>query len=97
MQLVSEPAEGALALDGTCKSAAGRLVADPLGEVSHVLIPDVGRQRIDADQVEVVKVPGRFSVDSTVRRPDHDFAGLRVDQPSVLAVGLVGERGGDLL
>jgi hypothetical protein len=31
---------------------------DPLGEVGHVLVPDVGRERVEADQVQVVEING---------------------------------------
>jgi len=51
MQLVLEPAEGALALDSARQSPSDSLIADPLGEVGHVLVPDVGRQWLDEDQV----------------------------------------------
>ena len=35
--------------------------------------------------------------DPGVGCPEHDFSGLWVDQPSVLVVGLVRQRSGDLL
>jgi hypothetical protein len=97
VQFVLEATEGALARDGSCESAAGRLVADAFGEVGHVLVPDVGRQRMDRDQVQVVEINGRVTIDATVRRPQHDRTRLRVDQPTLLVVGLVRECGGDFL
>src|ERR1039457_4879707 len=41
VQFVFEPAEGALALDSPRQPPPGSLVADLLGEVGHVLVPDV--------------------------------------------------------
>ena len=58
LQLAFEPAEGALALDGARQSPPRSLVAELTGEVAQVLVPDVGRQRIDADQVQIVEVDG---------------------------------------
>lgn len=51
---------------------------------------------IEAELTAVIGRRGR-SPSSVVRRPDHDLASLRVEQPSVLVVGLVLERGGDPL
>jgi len=96
MQLDFEPAEGALAPDRPRQSPPGSLVADLIGEVGHVLVPDGGRQRINADQVELVEAGGGLAVDPGAGRPENDFSGLRVDQPPVLVVGLVRQRGGDL-
>src|SRR5271165_7108421 len=87
LQLGFEPAEGALALDSPRQSPPGPLVADLIGEVRHVLIPDVGRQRIDADQVQLVKVNGGLAIDSGAGCPEHHFPGRWVDQPPVLVVG----------
>src|SRR5947207_1822504 len=56
MEFALEPAEGALALDGPREPSSGALVADPLGEVGHVLVPDIGRQRIEIDQVHGLEV-----------------------------------------
>lgn len=42
-------------------------------------------------------VDGCLAVDPAVLRPEHDLAGLSVDQPSVLVPGLVSECVGDLL
>jgi hypothetical protein len=97
VQFGSEPAEGAFALDSTRQPPSGSLVADVSGELSHVLVRDGGRQRIDAEQVQLVEVHGRLAVDSGVGGPEHDFSGLGVDQPPVLVVGLVRQRGGDFL
>jgi hypothetical protein len=63
----------------------------------YVLVPDGGRQRVNADEVQVVGVDGRVTVDAAVRRPEHDLAGLRVDQPAVLVRLLVRQRGSDLV
>jgi hypothetical protein len=37
------------------------------------------------------------AVDATVRRPEHDLARPRIDQPAVLVIGLVRQRGSDFL
>jgi len=87
LQLGFEPAEGALALDSPRQSPPGSLVADLIGEVGHVLVADVGRHRIDADQIQLVKVNGGLAIDSGVGCPEHHFPGLWVDQPPVLVVG----------
>jgi hypothetical protein len=75
------------------------VIADLVGEVGHVLIPDVGGQRVDAEQVrvEVVQVGRVVAVDAGVGGPEHDLAGLLVDQPAMLATGLVGQGGSDLV
>lgn len=97
VQFGFEPAEGSTALDGPCQSPTGFLVGDLFCEVGHVLVPDVGRQRIDADQVQLVEVHRCLAIDAGVGRPEHDFTSLWVDQPPVLVVGLVRQCGGDLL
>jgi hypothetical protein len=97
LQLGFEPAEGTLALDGARQSPPGSLVAELISEVGHVLVPDVGRQRIDADQIRLVEVDGCLAADPGVGCPDRDFSSLRIDQPPVFVVGLVGQRVSDLL
>lgn len=59
------------------------------GEVGHVLVPDVRRERIDGEFVQLVEIDGCLAVDAGVGGPEQDFAGVRVDQPSVFVVGLV--------
>jgi hypothetical protein len=71
-----EPAEGALALASPRQSPPGSLVADLISDVGHVLVPDVGRQRIEADQVQLVQVYWCLAVDSGVGCPEDDFSGL---------------------
>ena len=97
VELVFEPAEGSLALDRPCQPAPGPFVGYPIGEVGHVLVPDPGRQRADDDQVQLVEVDRRLAVDAGVGRPERDLSGVRVDQPVVFVVGLVGQRARDLL
>jgi hypothetical protein len=75
----------------------GTFIGYPIGEVGHVLIPDPGRQRADDDQVQLVEVDRRLAVDAGVDCPECDLAGVRVDQPVVFVVGLVGQRVRDLL
>ena len=62
-----EPAEGALALDGPRQPPPGSLVADLIGEVGHILVPGIGRQRADADEIQIIEINGVLAVDSGVR------------------------------
>jgi hypothetical protein len=66
VELVPEAAKGAFALDGPCQPAPGAFIGDGFGEVGHVLIPDPGWQRIDADQVQLVEVDRCLAVDAGV-------------------------------
>jgi hypothetical protein len=77
--------------------APGAFIGSCLGEVGHVLVPDPGRQWIDADQVQLLEVDRRLAVDAGVGRPERDLSGLWVDQPPVFVAALVGQRVGDLL
>ena len=97
MELIFEPAEGPLALDSPRQPPPGSLICDSVGKVSHILIPDPGRQRIDDNQVQLIEVGRRLPVDAGTGRPEHDLSGARVDQPVVLIVGLVSQRVADLL
>src|SRR6266851_8507460 len=47
--------------------------------------------------VQVVEVDGGLTADAALGGPEHDLAGLRVDEPPVLVIGLVRQCGGDLL
>ena len=96
MEFVFEPAEGSLALDSPCQPAAGALIGDSVGEVGHVLVPDPGRQRLDDDQVQFIEVDWGLPVDTGVSGPERDLSRVRVDQPVVFVIGLVGQRVGDL-
>jgi hypothetical protein len=97
VEFVFEPAEGSLALDSPCQPAPGALIGDSAGEVDHVLVPDPGRQRLDDDQVQFIEVDGCLPVDASVSRPEHDLSRVRVDQPVVFVIGLVGQCASDLL
>jgi hypothetical protein len=92
VELVFEAAEGSLAPDRTCQPAPGTFIGYPVGEVGHVLVPDPGRQRVDDDQVQLVEVDRRLAVDAGVGRPERDLSRVRVDQPVMFVVGLVGQR-----
>jgi hypothetical protein len=72
VQLGFEPAEGAATFDGPRQPATGAVVADPLGELGHVLVPDVGRQWVDADPVQLVEIDRVLPVDAGLGRPDGD-------------------------
>jgi hypothetical protein len=96
-EFVLEPAEGSLALESPCQPAPGAFIGDPVGEVGHVLVPDPGRQRPDDDQVQFIEADRCLPVDAGVSRPEHDLAGVRVDQPVVFVIGLAGQGAGDLL
>ena len=56
MEFVLEPSEGATPPDRAGQSPARPVVTDPVCEVSHVLVPHIGRQRVDADQVDIVQI-----------------------------------------
>jgi hypothetical protein len=58
VQLVLEPVKGTLALDDSRQPSPSLFITDLFGEVDHVLVPDVGRQRIDADQIQLVEIDG---------------------------------------
>jgi len=53
---------------------------------------------VDTDQIRVqaIKIDRMLAVDTAVGRPEHNLAGLRVDQPTVLVVMLVFKRRSDL-
>jgi hypothetical protein len=71
VEFVPEPAENASPGDDSAESASGALVADPFDEIGHVLVPDVGRQGADPDQIQVVQIEiagSRLPVGSTVDR-----------------------------
>jgi hypothetical protein len=79
MQHVFEAAEGALALDGPQEPPTGAFIGNRFGEVGHVLVPDPGWQRVDAEQVQLVEVDRRLPVDAGVGAPERDLSGLRID------------------
>ena len=97
VELVLEPTERSPPLQRAGQPSAGRPVADAVGEVGHVLIPDVRRERVDGNEVQLVDLDGVLPIDAGVAGPERHLARSRVDQPSVLVVGLIRERGGDLL
>jgi hypothetical protein len=97
VQAIFEPAERTLALDGPDQAAPGSLVVDAVSKIGHVLVPHVRGQRLDRDQIQLVQVDRRATIDPAVLRPEHDLSGLRVDQPAVLEGDLVLQRGGDLV
>lgn len=97
IQLVPETSERSPSLQRPGQASASRTVADALGEVDHVLIPDVRRQRIDENQIQLLQVDWVLPVDAGVAGPERHFTRVRVEEPSVLVVGLICERGCDLL
>jgi len=52
---------------------------------------------MDADQIQIVEVNRCLAVDAGVGVPERNLSGLRVDQPPVFVVGLVGQYVADLL
>lgn len=69
----------------------------PLGVVDHVLIPRVQREGIDDDEVQLVDLDGILPVDARISGLEDDRTRSRIEHPSVVVVGLVRRRGGDLL
>jgi len=96
MELVPEASERSPSLQRVAQPPAGRAVADAFGEIGHVLVPDEGRERVDHDEVQLVDLDRVLAVDAGVAGPEQDFAGERIEQPSIV-VSLVPQRGGDLL
>jgi hypothetical protein len=86
-----------VALPRPGQAPAGRIVADALSEVSDVLLPDVRRDRVDGNEVQVLDLGGVRTVDACVAGPERHLARWRVEQSTVLVVGLTRERGCDLL
>ena len=56
-----------------------------------------GGARLDDNQVQFIEVNGCLPVDAGVSRPEHDLSRVRVDQPAVFVIGLVGQCASDLL
>lgn len=72
-------------------------VTDAFSEVGHVLKPHVRRDRIDDDEVQFVDLDGVLSIDAGVAGSERDLAGSGIDQPLMVEVVLISQRGGDLL
>src|SRR5215469_44149 len=66
VQLVLEPSEGAAAADRPTQPTPGAVIADPLDEVEHVSVPHRGGQRIDRNEVKVLKVYRVRPVDPSI-------------------------------
>ncbi len=97
IKLVLEPTEPSPPLKRPGQAPAGRIVADALSETGHVLIPDVRRDRIDGNEVQLVDLDGVLAVDACVAGPERHLSRSRVEQSTVLIVGLIRERSCDLL
>ena len=93
VELVLESTKCPPAVEGPGQPSLRNLVADPFCEVSHVLEPDVGRKRVDRHQIQFVEVDRILPIDAGVRCPECDLSGLRIDQPLVVIVVLIGQRG----
>ena len=92
MEFVLEPSEGATPPDRAGQSPARPVVTDPVCEVSHVLVPHIGRQRVDADQVDIVQINGMLAINPAVLGPQRDLPAVRIDQPAMLEIPLVTQR-----
>jgi hypothetical protein len=96
MKHVREPTKGTLALQRTPEPSPRLLVTDELGEVDHVLVPDPGRQRVDAEQSILgvalcVAIGVAVGVVVGVVGPEVGLAGQGVEQPLMLEAALVGQ------
>jgi hypothetical protein len=91
-QLVFEPTKGSPASDGPPQPTPSSVITDPLGEVSHVRVPNRRGERVDRHQIQFIEIDRVLPVDPGVRRPERDLAGPRIDQPSVFVVGLIRKR-----
>ena len=97
IEFVLESSKGAAPLQGPFQASTDRSVADTFCEVGHVPKPHVGWKRIDGNEIQFVNFDGVLPVDSRVAGPERHLTGSWVDEPSVLVVGLIRKRGGDLL
>jgi hypothetical protein len=97
IDLVLESSERSAPLERQRQMSGGVSVADALSEVSHVLVPNMGGERVDENEIQLVDLDGVLSVDARVAGPERHLARTRVDQPTVLVVGLIRERGCDPL
>ena len=52
---------------------------------------------VDRDQVQLVEFDRVLTIDARVAGSESNLARSRVDQPSMFIVGLIRQRGGDLL
>ena len=77
IQFVPEAPERSPPGQCAAQAAPGGPVADALGEVDHVPVPDVGRQRVDQDQVQLIEVDRVLTVDSRIAGPEDHIARLR--------------------
>ena len=89
VELVLEAPERALARQRAAQALASAAVADAVAEVDYVLVPDVGREGVDHGQVQLVELDRVFTVAPRVAGPLQDLARCRLDQPSMLVVGLI--------
>jgi len=97
IELVLEPAKRSRPLKRRGQALSSRTVADAPSEVGHVLIPDVRRERLDGNEVQLIDLDGVLAIDACIPGPERHLACSRVEQPSVLVVRLIRERGCDLL
>lgn len=92
IKLVPESAKSSPTSDSPRQPPPGGVVTDPVGEIGHVLVPDIGGKRIDGNQIQLLEVDRVLPIDACVNRSEHDMPGPWVDQPSVLVVGLIRQR-----
>jgi hypothetical protein len=57
----------------------------------------MGGERIDGNQIQLVKLDRVVPIDAGVRCPERNLACVWIDQPAVFVVGLVRQRGCDLV
>jgi excisionase family DNA binding protein len=79
------------------ESLAAHRVTDPFGEVDHVLVPDVGRDGLHRDEVQLIELHRVLPVDAEVARPETELSYCRVDEPTVVVVLLILESHRQLL
>src|SRR3954467_12901796 len=97
VDLFLEPAKGSSPFQRGGQTPPGSSVAEAVGKVDHVLVPDVGREGIDEDEVQLVDLDGVLTVDAGVAGPEDDFARAWIQKPSMVKVLLIRQCGGDLL
>lgn len=97
VELVLESPERSSSLQRLSQLLTGYGVGDAIGKVSHVLKPHRRRQRVDEDEIELVDLDGVLPIDARVAGPEGHLTSSRVDQPSVLEVGLISQGCCDLI
>ena len=58
VELIVEPPERSPPLERLGQASAGGAVADAVSKVGHVLVPHVGGERVDGNEIQLVDLDG---------------------------------------